>query len=296
MFANGFALRSFAAALLLAGGFASAPALAETRHPEAQRIITLGGTVTEILYALGAADRIIARDSTSYYPDEVNAKPDVGYMRALSPEGIFAQKPDLILAEDGAGPADAIAVLKAGQVPFVTVDTPPLGDAIAKKIRDTGAAVGLEEKADTLANEVTASLEKLKAEIAAIHPEQKKRVLFVLSLVNGRVTAAGSDTEAGALIEMAGGINAAASVSGYKPLSEEAVIAAAPDLVLVMARGQHQMQADDIFSLPSFQTTPAAATKSFLSMDGLYVVGFGPRTPAAARELAVALYPDQVKP
>lgn len=284
-------LRPLAAALV----FTALPALAAEHYPQAQRIVSVGGTVTEILYALGAGDRIVARDSTSYYPAEANAKPDVGYMRALSPEGIFAQKPDLILAEDGAGPADAIAVLKAGQVPFVMVDTPPSGDAIAQKIRDTGAAIGLDERANALALDVAAALEKLKAEIATIEPAEKKRVLFVLSLANGRVMAAGKDTEAGALIEMAGGINAAGEIAGYKPLSDEAVIAGKPDLVLVMNTGQHQMTAEQVFAVPALAATPAAVQKALLTMDGLYLVGFGPRTPAAARDLAAALYPEKVK-
>ncbi|MCA0257893.1 MAG: ABC transporter substrate-binding protein [Proteobacteria bacterium] len=280
------------AAALFAAPFAGAA----ERHAKAKRIVSVGGTVTEILYALGAGERIVARDTTSYYPQAANAKPDVGYMRALSPEGIFAQKPDLIVAEDGAGPADAIAVLKAGQVPFVEIATPPSGDAIPRKIRDTGAAVGLEDKADALAKDVETALAALKADIAAIDPASKKRVLFVLSLANGRVMAAGTETEAGALIEMAGGVNAAASLSGYKPMSDEAVIASKPDLVLVMQTGQHQMTAEQVFAVPALQATPAAASRSLLTMDGLYLVGFGPRTPSAARELAAALYPGVVKP
>lgn len=296
MFQAGSVLRPLGAALALATLLAAAPLQAADRYPEARRIVSVGGTVTEILFALGAGDRIVARDTTSYYPEAANAKPDIGYLRALSPEGIFAQKPDLILAEDGAGPADAIAVLKAGQVPYVTVATPPLGDAIAQKIRDTGAAVGLEEKAEALAKDVAASLEKLKADVAALDPAKKKRVLFVLSLANGRVMAAGKETEAGALIELAGGINAAGEIAGYKPLSDEAVIAARPDLVLVMQTGQHKLTPEQVFALPALAASPAAAAKALLSMDGLYLIGFGPRTPAAARELAVALYPDQVKP
>lgn len=296
MFQAGSVLRPLGAALALATLLAAAPLQAADRYPEARRIVSVGGTVTEILFALGAGDRIVARDTTSYYPEAANAKPDIGYLRALSPEGIFAQKPDLILAEDGAGPADAIAVLKAGQVPYVTVATPPLGDAIAQKIRDTGAAVGLEDKAEVLAKDVSASLEKLKADVAALDPAKKKRVLFVLSLANGRVMAAGKETEAGALIELAGGVNAAGEIAGYKPLSDEAVIAARPDLVLVMQTGQHKLTPEQVFALPALAASPAAAAKALLSMDGLYLVGFGPRTPAAARELAVALYPDQVKP
>ncbi|KJF66155.1 heme/hemin ABC transporter substrate-binding protein [Rhizobium nepotum] len=265
-------------------------------NPEAKRIVAVGGTVTEILYALGAKDRIVARDSTSSYPADALSKPDIGYMRALSSEGILSQQPDLILSEDGSGPADVIAILKASAVPFVTVDTPPSGDAIPQKIEDVGAAVGLSDKAKTLAAETKAGLDALARDVSAVPEKDRKRVLFVLSSAGGRIMAAGKDTEAAAIIEMAGGINAAQEISGYKPLSDEAVIAAAPDVVLTMDRGDHAGKANEIFALPAFQSTPAAANKALISMDGLYLIGFGPRTPAAGRDLAIKLYPDVVKP
>ncbi|WP_284775912.1 ABC transporter substrate-binding protein [Agrobacterium sp. lyk4-40-TYG-31] len=264
-------------------------------NPQAKRIVAVGGTITEILYALGAGDRIVARDSTSSFPAEALTKPDIGYMRALSSEGILSQKPDLILSEDGAGPADVIGILKASEVPMVTVDTPPLPGAIAKKIEDVGAAVGLSDKAKGLADEVNKGLAALASDVATVGTK-KKRVLFVLSTAGGRIMAAGKDTEAAAIIEMAGGINAAQEITGYKPLTDEAVIAAAPDVVLTMQRGNHAENPDQVFALPAFQSTPAAASKSLISMDGLYLIGFGPRTPAAGRELAAKLYPEIVKP
>ncbi len=264
-------------------------------NPQAKRIVAVGGTITEILYALGAGDRIVARDSTSSFPADALSKPDVGYMRALSSEGILSQKPDLILSEDGAGPADVISILKASEVPLVTVDTPPLPGAIAKKIEDVGAAVGLSGKAKVLADEVDKGLAALASDVAAVETK-KKRVLFVLSTAGGRIMAAGKDTEGAAIIEMAGGINSAQDITGYKPLTDEAVIAAAPDVVLTMQRGNHAENPDEVFALPAFQSTPAAASKSLISMDGLYLIGFGPRTPAAGRELAAKLYPEIVKP
>lgn len=267
----------------------------EKGNPDAKRIVSVGGTITEILYALGAGDRVIARDSTSTYPAEVTAKPDVGYMRALSSEGVLAQKPDLILSEDGAGPPDVIGILKASEVPMVTVDTPPDAKAIGKKIEDVGAAVGLADKAKVLADKVDADLAILSKDVSAVGTK-KKRVLFVLSMAGGRIMAAGKDTEAAAIIELAGGINAAPEITGYKPLTDEAVIAAAPDVILTMQRGDHAAKPNEVFALPAFQSTPAAAAKALISMDGLYLIGFGPRTPAAGRELASKLYPEIVKP
>lgn len=241
-------LRSFTLGAILPVLVAVSPLAANASdkgNPEAKRIVAVGGTVTEILYALGAGDRIVARDSTSSYPAQALEKPDVGYMRALSSEGILSQKPDLILSEDGAGPADVISILKASEVPMVTVDTPPQASAIAKKIEDVGAAVGLEEKSRALAASVDAQLAKLEKDVAAVG-EKKKRVLFVLSMAGGRIMAAGKETEAAAIIELAGGINAAPEITGYKPLTDEAVIAAAPDVILTMQRGYHAAKPEEV--------------------------------------------------
>jgi iron complex transport system substrate-binding protein len=277
--------------LLMAGACIATPLqAADKQNPGAQRIVSIGGTVTEILYALGAEDRIVARDSTSSYPPEALKKVDIGYMRALSPEGILGQTPDLILSEDGAGPPDAVSILKASEIAVVTIDTPPQGDAIPKKIRDVGAAVGLSDKAEALAQKTAADLTVLASEVAKL-PAERKRVLFVLSLSGGRIMAGGKETEAAAIIEMAGGSNAAEGITGYKPLTDEAVIGAKPDVILLMQSGNHGVKPDDVFALPAFQSTPAASSKAIVQMDGLLLLGFGPRTPEAARSLASNLYP-----
>lgn len=268
-------------------------AAADGGNPQAKRIVSIGGTITEILHALGAQDRIVAVDSTSTYPVEATSKPDIGYMRALSAEGILAQEPDLILAEEGSGPPPVLDILKASEIPVVTIATPPDGKAIGRKILDIGAAVGLAEKAEALAASTDAEIEDLVGKIAAIGGE-RKRVLFVLSLSSGRIMAGGAETEAAALIEMAGGINAAPGISGYKPLSDEAVIAAKPDVILTMSRGNHEIGPEQVFGLPALQTTPAAAEQALISMDGLLLLGFGPRTPDAIRMLAGKLYPGEM--
>ena len=99
---------------------------AETEAPS--RIVSLGGSVTEIIFALGQQDRLIARDTTSTYPVAALDLPDVGYVRALSPEGVLSVDPDLILAIEGSGPPETMEVLQAANVPVVMVpegyDTP----------------------------------------------------------------------------------------------------------------------------------------------------------------------------
>ncbi|SCM76290.1 Hemin ABC transporter substrate-binding protein [uncultured Pleomorphomonas sp.] len=263
--------------------------------PKANRIVVAGGTITEILFALGQGDRVAAVDTTSAFPPEARAKPQIGYMRALSAEGILSQKPDLILVEQGAGPTDALAIIEASSIPVVTIDAPPEADAIPAKIESVGRAVGVEAAAADLAAKVRRDIGALKAEIAAVG-EKPKRVLFALSLANGRITAGGAGTAADAIIRLAGGVNAAAAVNGYKPLSDEDVLAASPDVLLVMNNGGHAIAEDAAFALPALKGTPAAASGAYVTMDGLYLLGFGPRTAAAGRDLARALYPDEIKP
>jgi iron complex transport system substrate-binding protein len=291
MMISSLSIRTLCAAVIVSVGFAGEAAAADKANPEAKRIVSIGGTITEILYDLGAQDRIVARDSTSSFPQEAMSKPDVGYMRALSAEGILGQKPDLILMEEGSGPPPVIEILKASEVPVVVIPSPPDGKKIGEKIRDIGAAVGLSDKAEPLAAKTDAAVKELSEKIAKISTA-KKKVLFVLSMANGRILAGGANTGAGEIITMAGGENAAASINGYKPLADEAVIAAQPDFVLAMqAGGERAITADKVFAMPSMQTTPAAANKSLVTMDGLLLLGFGPRTPDAARELAAKIYP-----
>ncbi|MGN7292832.1 heme/hemin ABC transporter substrate-binding protein [Rhizobium sp. SAFR-030] len=276
---------------VLAAIAAGSALAAEPANPAARRIVSIGSAVTEILYELGAQDRIVAVDSTSTYPQGTKEKPDIGYLRALSPEGIIGQNPDLILLQDGAGPPDALTVLRASGIATATIKALPLSETIPDKIRDVGAAVGLADKADVLAQKTKAELDAALAETAKI-PQPRKRVLFILSVANGRIMAGGKGTEAAAMIEMAGGINAADQITGYKPLTDEAVIAARPDYVLVMQSGNHHLTPDQVFSLPAFLSTPAADNRALLQMDGLLLTGFGPRTPTAIGMLTSQLYPQ----
>lgn len=258
---------------------------------DAKRIVAIGGTVTEIIYALGEGGRVVAVDTTSLYPPEATGKPNIGYVRQISAEGVLSQKPDLIIAESGAGPVDSINILKASGLSFVTIPSPPDTSAIPAKIRAVGTAIGRVDRAEELAKSVEASLKAIEDKLqAATGP--KKKVLFALSLANGRVMAAGSQSSADAMIRLAGGENAVSSISGYKPLTDEAVIAAAPDVVLVMSGGGQHLTADMAFALPALAATPAGRSKAFLTMDGLYLLGLGPRAADAASDLNALLYPE----
>lgn len=261
-------------------------------HPDAQRVLSIGGSVTEIIYALGQQDRLIARDTTSSYPAEVQELPDVGYMRALSSEGVLSVKPDLILSEEGAGPPETVAILKEAGIPFETIPSGTDADGLTAKIEAVAETLGVPEAADAPVEALTADLARL-AEVTGNEAEPK-RVMFILSLQGGRVMASGQGTEADAIIRLAGAENAVQGVDGYKPLTDEAITAAAPDVILMMKRGTddngHAAAAEALMANPAIAATPAAESGSVIRMDGLYLLGFGPRTGRAALDLHDAIY------
>lgn len=283
-----WSLNSLRAGLALALSVAlTAPALAE----DAKRIVTLGGSVTEIAMALGAGDLLVARDSTSTFPSEITTLPDVGYIRGLSPEGVLSVAPDLILAEADAGPPAAVDVLTAAGVPFLRMPGDPTPAGVVAKIKAVAEALGLQTEGDALAAKVQAALTEAETRAAAV--TDKKRVLFVLSLQGGRVMAGGEGSSAEGIIALAGGINAATGFQGYKQMTDEAVLAAAPDLILMMDReGDLAIDNTDVMAHPTLSQTPAAQAGNIVRMDGMMLLGFGPRTPDAAKALYHALYPQ----
>lgn len=274
--------------LFLGGAFAvlAASSAAQDTYPEAKQIVSVGGAITEIIYALGEQDRLIARDTTSNYPPEVFELPDIGYMRRLSPEGILSVNPDLIIAEEGSGPVDTIELLAEAHIPFVTIPDAFNRLGIVAKITTIAAILGTPEKGAVLAAKTDADL-KL-AEQVANRSGAKKRILFILTLSNERFLVSGANTAADGIIRMAGGINVISEFEGYKPLTDEALSAAMPDVILLMNRtGQRQISDLELASHPAIAITPAAETHAFLRMDGMFMLGFGPRTAEAVRELSL---------
>lgn len=257
-----------------------------------QRIVSIGGAVTEVLYALGLQDRVAGVDSTSQFPPEaLRDKQNVGYVRALSAEGVLSLKPTLVIAVEGAGPPDALALLREAGLRMEQVSEALTPEAVVAKIEQIGTVAGAAEPARKLAAGVKSRFEELARLRAGL--TRQPRVLFVLSLQNGRTLVGGRNSTADAIIALAGGINAASAVEGYKPMTDEAIITAAPDIVLMMDHtANHASSADELFARPAFSQTPAAARKALVKMDGLYLLGFGPRTPEAARDLMAAIYPD----
>jgi iron complex transport system substrate-binding protein len=191
--------------------------------------------ITEILYELGLQQKIVAVDTTSLYPPAaLQEKPNVGYMRQLSAEGVLALSPTLVLALQGSGPKETIDILGQSKIPFVAVPDKFSGDGIVEKIRVVAQSAAASERGECLARRVRDELATLDGMRAQIRKPLK--VAFVLSLAGNRPMIAGRATAADGIIGLAGAANAFGDFDGYKLVNDEAIIAAKPEAVLVMQR------------------------------------------------------------
>ncbi|MEM9174451.1 MAG: hemin ABC transporter substrate-binding protein [Myxococcota bacterium] len=259
-----------------------------------ERVLAIGGAVTEIVYALGEQDRLVGRDSTSTYPPEAFALPDVGYIRALSPEGVLSVNPQLVLARENNGPPEAVEVLKSTGIVWVDVpdDFSPTG--LDDNVRIIADALGVQQEGEALRVKIAGDLADVARATERI--ASPKRAMFILSIRNGRILVGGRDTAADGILSLAGTENVFAELEGYKPVSSEAILAAEPEVILAMTGrgrgGSHSASDDAVTSHPALSLTPAVADGLVIRMEGLYLLGFGPRTAEAALELAQRIYGD----
>lgn len=255
-----------------------------------QRILSLGPDITEIVYVLGGADKVIARDRSSRYPEAATAKLDVGYRRTLSPESLVGLMPDLILAAEDIGPPETVDVLKDLEIPMVTVPGNNTPEGIARKIDIIAAILDQNDAGVMLKKQVLDDFAAAEALGNSIPVSERKKVVFFHGLL--RLTGAGNNTSAGSIIEFSGGINPLNEYDGYKAISEESLLALAPDVVLMLSDGKGGPTPEEVFANPALALTPAGINKALIVLEGPYMLGFGPRTSQAVRDLAVALYPE----
>ncbi|CNI64209.1 MULTISPECIES: hemin ABC transporter substrate-binding protein [Yersinia] len=246
----------------------------------AERIVTIGGDVTEIAYALGAGSEIVARDSTSLQPQAVQKLPDVGYMRMLNAEGILAMKPTMLLVSELAQPSLVLKQVADSGVNVVTVPGQTTPESVAVKINAVATALHQQEKGQDLINDYQQRLS------AVNNTPLPVKVLFVMSHGGLTPMAAGQNTAADAMIRAAGGSNAMQGFSRYRPLSQEGVIASAPDLLLITSDGVRALGGNDgIWKLPGMALTPAGKNKRLLVVDDMALLGFGLETPQVLSQL-----------
>ncbi|MGL4723188.1 MAG: heme/hemin ABC transporter substrate-binding protein [Scandinavium sp.] len=245
-----------------------------------QKVVSLGGDVTEIVYALGAQSALVARDSTSMWPPEATKLPDVGYLRQLNAEGILATRPTTVLASVQAQPSLALKQVAQNGVAVVTVPGSNDVSVIDEKIRVIAAALNKDAEGEKLR-------QQMQTQLAALPDTPlNKRVLFILSHGGMSAMAAGQQTGADAAIRAAGLQNAMQGFNRYQPLSQEGVIASQPDLIVISHDGVKSMGGEEgVWKLPGLAQTPAGRHKQVLLVDDMALLGFSIRSPEAILQL-----------
>ena len=256
----------------------------------AARLISVGGSVTETVFALNAADQLVGVDTSSIYPESARALPKVGYQRVLSAEGILSLRPTLLLSDEQAGPATVIQQLRSAGLPVQTVPSATTGLAVSEKILLIGRTLDRDALAERLARRVAHQLRSIDLALAGREPRPK--VLLLLAHGRGSPLGAGNDTQAEAMIRMAGGRNALQGFRGYKPVSPEAVVAAAPEVIVLPEQSLQSLGGlDAALAASGLSATPAVRDGRIVVLDMLYLLGMGPRTGDAVTELAAAFHP-----
>lgn len=282
-------LAAGAAALMVPPVWAQAGAAQKGASPAhaARRIVSLGGAVTEAVYALGAESMLVATDTTSLYPEAATRTPKVGYLRQLSAEGVLSLKPDAVIGAGETGPAIVLEQLRAAGVKVEVVPATHDWAEVLAKLRMAGRATGKQAAAEALAQQLQQQWNDAQAEVA--RARSQPRALFILAH-SGTPMVAGTGTAAHALLTMAGARNVVQQFSGYRPLTAEALAAAAPQVIVNTTQGVEAMGGVDAFwKRPELALTPAYARRALVAMDANHLLGFGPRLPSAVRQLHAQL-------
>jgi iron complex transport system substrate-binding protein len=265
----------------------------EVTVTDVSRIVPLNGSVAEIVWALGLGDNVVGVDTSATYPPEARQLPSIGYQRRLSAEGILSLNPTVIIGTKEAGPPEVIQQLREAGLPVVLIQEEPSLETPGAKIRAVARALGVPSRGEALARQTEQEIAEAKT--LAAQATSKPRVLFLYLRGTQAQMIGGRGTGADVMIEAAGAIDAGAEsgIDGYKPMTPEALVAAQPDVLLLLQNGLESVGGvEGLLQIPGIAETPAGRNRRVVALDDLYLLGMGPRTGQALRDLVLALHPE----
>ena len=249
------------------------------RAKDATRVVIAGGSITEIFYFLGEQDRIVALDVTSNFPPEAKSLPSIGYVRALSAEGLLSMNPSIIIGEDDMGPPAVIKQIRETSYDLRIIPEIRTIDGIIEKIECIASILDVTEKSDAIISK------KLEPYIKKIVKNRKRiakkgvKVMLVLNMQSSSIIVAGANTSGSGFIDLIGGENIFESFEGWKPVNAEAILELNPDYIIVPQRNVHKgLDVTSIADSELFKNTNAGRNKNFIFDDAMAITGFGPRT------------------
>jgi len=248
--------------------------------PSTSRIVSLGGTLSEILVELGLESSLVGVDVTTTYPTSLNSLPKVGHVRNLSLEGLLSTEPDQIIGFDGEVTPQLQQQLEQAGATLHLVPREYTVEGLGKTVEAVGQAVGKEEEAKKLIEKINEDMEN------APQLTQPERILFIYARGAGTLMVAGKNTAADAMIQLIGGVNAVEAFEDFRPLTSEAVVSANPGTILMFDSGLESLGGDTgIQDIPGVSLTDAGKLNRIVTMDGQLMLGFGPRLAEAVQQL-----------
>jgi len=256
---------------------------------KAMRLISIGGALTEIIYLLKADTELVGVDTTSIYPTAATRLPNVGYARSLSAEGILALRPTQLIATEDAGPPIVLRQIGDAGIPVSMLPSGHQFIDVINRVRTIGRLVHKTDAAEVLASRLLLEWSSTQKRVAN-SKINNTRVLFILSQNPSQLMVGGEKTSAAAMIAYAGARNAITGVSGFKPLTPESVIAANPDVIVLTDQGMKAVGGiSGVLRFPGVKQTRAGKEQNIISLEAMYLLGFGPRMPLAVAELNLLL-------
>lgn len=279
------------------------PSWAKPRSTVLKRLVCVGGSLTEILYALNLQEHLIAIDTTSTYPMATKRLPNVGYARSLSLEGVLSMRPQLLLVTEDAGPPQVLRQISHAGVQVRVLKADHRYEGLIDRIRAIGFLLGAEARAEKLIKEIHHEWQRYqqdfdhtlidKNETLAKNERTNKKLkaMFIMAHSPQQVMVAGRGTSAHAIMNYLHLENAFKTLQGYKPLTPESVIAGQADIILLTDQGlQAQGGMQGVLRLPGLLQTPAARHRQIYAREANHLLGFGPRLPSMLYSLAKEIH------
>ena len=259
----------------------------ESTISDTSRIVSLGGDITEIIFELGLGDQVAAIDVTTTYPEAATELPMVGFGQQLAPEPVLAFQPTLVIGDEMTAPPEAIDQLRAAGIPVVILPLQTTLDGVSEKIRQVAQILSAEEAGEEL-------VARVEADIAAAGTidDPDLRVAYVYVRGPQLLLLFGQGVATNAMIVGAGAVDAGAeaNVFGAAPLTPEALVAAAPDVIVLPEAGLEGLGGVEGFAaVPGVAETPAGEAGAFLAYDEAFFFNLGPRAGLALQQFVTDL-------
>jgi iron complex transport system substrate-binding protein len=260
--------------------------------------LDLSGSIASTVWGLGLGDHLVGRDVSTTFPEAKDLPLVTSGGHSVNAEAVLATRPSIVVTDGSIGPRDVVEQLRDAGVTVVFLDRTSSFDGAGELARDVAGVLGVPAAGDRLAARIAAETSQVRGQVEAIAPTDPDRRLSMLFLYlrgsGGIYYLLGQDSGAGDLIDGLGGVDLAAE-RGWEeaqPLTDEALVSADPDLVLVMTDGLASVGGIDrlLADKPSVALTTAGRNRRFVDMADGDVLSFGPRSADVLAALARAVY------